>query len=159
MTDRIDISEKTKFMTFKEIIKSNKGTSLVLVAALTVVIVALTVALRVTAGMIMASANSQLNQDQAYELAVSLGDTLEEKILNPDDSGEYKTGLELISGTELVNMTGFDGLPGASVTAMVSKDSEDRYVLTVTSNVGKASYIWTGIYKGSKNEGYKKIYF
>ena len=142
-------------MTLKQIIKSNKGTSLVLVAALTVVIVALTVALRVAAGVIMASANQQLNQDQAYELATSLGDSLEEKILNP--SGTDKTGLELVDNTKLVDMSGFDGMPEASVIAMVSKDTEGRFVLTVTSNVGKASYIWKATYKGSKNEGYKKI--
>ena len=144
-------------MTFQELIKSNKGTSLVLVAALTVVIVALTVALRVAAGMIMASANMQLNQDQAYELAVSLGDTLEEKILNPDSANNKKTCLELVPGTELVNMSGFDGMPDASVVANVSKDDQGRFVLTITSKVGKATYIWTGTYKGSKNEGYKKI--
>ena len=146
-------------MTFKQIIKSNRGSSLVLVSALTVIIIAITVALRVTAGMIMASANMQLNQDQAYELAYSLGNSLEEKILNPDPTaapGTTKTQLELVDNTVLVDMSGFDGLPGASVKAVVKKDSDGRFVLTVTSKVGKADYIWTAIYKGSKDEGYKK---
>ena len=128
-----------------------------LVSALTVIIIAITVALRVTAGMIMASANMQLNQDQAYELAYSLGNSLEEKILNPDKNVVgSKTQLELVDNTVLVDMSGFDGLPGASVKAVVKKDSDGRFVLTVTSKVGKADYIWTAIYKGSKDEGYKK---
>ena len=144
-------------MTIKDIIKSNRGSSLVLVSALTVIIIAITVALRVTAGMIMASANMQLNQDQAYELAYSLGNSLEEKILNPDKNVVgSKTQLELVDNTVLVDMSGFDGLPGASVKAVVKKDSDGRFVLTVTSKVGKADYIWTAIYKGSKDEGYKK---
>ena len=143
-------------MKASEILKSNRGSSLVLVSALTVIIIAITVALRVTAGMIMASANLQLNQDQAYELAYSLGNTLEEKILNPDEAGTVKTQLELVDGTTLVNMSGFDGLPNSSVLAVVSKDSDGRFILTITSKVGKAEYIWKAIYKGSKDEGYKK---
>ena len=125
-----------------------------LISALTVIIIALTVSLRIAAGMIMASANNQLNQDQAYELAVSLGNSLESRIINPD--GDKATGLVLNAGDKLVDMSDFDGLPKSNVTAEVKKDGTDRYVLTVTSKVGSASYIWKGIYKGSAAKGYKK---
>ena len=67
------------------ILKSNKGSSLILVAALTVVLIGVTVSLRILAGIIMASANQQLNQDQAYELATSLGNALEERIVNGEE--------------------------------------------------------------------------
>ena len=139
-------------------LKSNKGSSLILVAALTVVIIGLTVSLRIMAGIIMASANQQLNQDQAYELATSLGNALEERILNGDDT--VKTYLPLTDGATLVNESGFDGIPDASVIATVSTDNS-RFVVTVTSWVGKdttyeTTYIWTGIYQGSVGEGYTK---
>ena len=42
---------------------------------------------RILAGIIMASANQQLNQDQAYELATSLGNALEERIVNGEEVG------------------------------------------------------------------------
>ena len=138
------------------VLKSNRGSSLVLISALTVIIIALTVSLRIAAGMIMSSANNQLNQDQAYELAVSLGNSLESRIINPDANTGAAAGLELIDGDKLVDMSDFDGLPKSNVTAEVKKDGTDRYVLTVTSKVGSASYIWKGIYKGSAAKGYKK---
>ncbi|MCR5598051.1 MAG: hypothetical protein K6G19_07750 [Lachnospiraceae bacterium] len=142
-------------MRISKILKSNNGSSLVLVSALTIIIVALTVSLRIAAGMIMSSANKQLNQDQAYELAVSLGNSLESRILNADTENGTPTQLPLSDGATLVNMSDFDGMPDADVKAVVSTDG-DRYVLTVTSHVGKASYIWEGIYKGSPSEGYRK---
>ena len=148
-------SDREKALLLSRVLKSNRGSSLVLISALTVIIIALTVSLRIAAGMIMSSANKQLNQDQAYELAVSLGNSLESRIINPDTNTGAATGLELTDGATLVDMSGFDGMPDAEVEAAVSKDA-DRYVLTVTSNVGKATYIWTGIYKGSAAKGYKK---
>ncbi|MBR6851547.1 MAG: hypothetical protein IKM88_15085 [Lachnospiraceae bacterium] len=110
----------------------------------------------------MASANQQLNQDQAYELATSLGNALEERIINGEEEKEdpnyvpKEALLELTNNATLVDMSGFDGMPDASVTAKVKLDEAGRYVLTVKSEVGKASYIWTGIYEGSFSEGYKK---
>ncbi|MCR5128062.1 MAG: hypothetical protein K6B69_08155 [Lachnospiraceae bacterium] len=135
-------------------IKSNKGSSLILVAALTVVIIGVTVSLRIMAGIIMASANQQLNQDQAYELATSLGNALEERILNGD--GTKKTMLELRDGATLVDMSGFEGMPDASVMAKVTSDGNGRYVLQVTSEVGEAKYLWTATYQGSASAGYSK---
>ncbi len=158
------------------ILKSNKGSSLILVAALTVVIIGVTVSLRIMAGIIMASANQQLNMDQAYELATSLGNALEERIVNgeesagsaetdnPEETAEpAKSLLDLQSllgaGTSVTlmePMSGFAGLPDASVAAELTKDTAGRYVVKVTSRVGKASYIWTGIYQGDKDKGYEK---
>lgn len=149
------------------ILKSNKGSSLILVAALTVVIIGVTVSLRILAGIIMASANQQLNQDQAYELATSLGNALEARIVNGEErnegGGEGEAGtpkkalLELKDGVLVPEMDGFSGMPDARVRADVEEDVEkDRYVVTVEAHVGKAVYFWTGIYQGSYNEGYQK---
>ncbi len=150
-------------------LKSNKGSSLILVAALTVVIIGLTVSLRILAGIIMASANQQLNQDQAYELATSLGNALEERILNGENADEVEEGgepkktfldLKSILGEQdsiqlMEKMTGFDNLPKSSVEAVLTKNNENQYIVTVKSIVGEASYIWTGIYR-IKDEGYEK---
>ncbi|MBR3736260.1 MAG: hypothetical protein IKN07_10280, partial [Lachnospiraceae bacterium] len=93
-------------------LKSNKGSSLILVAALTVVIIGVTVSLRIMAGIIMASANQQLNQDQAYELATSLGNALEERIINGEAEREdpnfvpKEALLELTNNATLVDMSG-----------------------------------------------------
>ena len=136
-------------MQVSRLLKSNRGSSLVLVSALTIIIIALTVSLRIAAGM-------QLNQDQAYELAVSLGNSLESRIINPDAGTGTATGLVLTDGDILVDMSDFNGMPNAEVIAAVKMEGTDRYVVTVTSKVGKASYIWKGIYKGSADKGYKK---
>ena len=150
-------------------LKSNKGSSLILVAALTVVIIGLTVSLRIMAGIIMASANQQLNQDQAYELATSLGNALEERIINGEKADEVEEGAEpkkalldpekVLGQSDhktIMEMSGFDGLPDASVEAVLSKDAGGRFVVKVTSKVGKAAYIWTGIYQAQKDEGHEK---
>ena len=153
-------------------LKSNKGSSLILVAALTVVIIGITVSLRILAGIIMASANQQLNQDQAYELATSLGNALEERIVNGEEAetgGEGETAtpkkallnlnavIDQKNGVLVPETKGFDGMPDPSVKADVEKDAEkDRFVVTVEAHVGKAVYIWTGIYQGSYDRGYEK---
>ena len=146
------------------ILKSNKGSSLILVAALTVVIIGLAVSLRILSGIIMASANQQLNQDQAYELATSLGNSLEERILNVGDDGKPLLDLQsyITNNKDVVNMSGFDGMPEAAVVASVKKDAAGRYVLTIRSRVGKetdtykAVYVWTGIYAEKTAGGYEK---
>ncbi|MBR3514775.1 MAG: hypothetical protein IKO10_00345 [Lachnospiraceae bacterium] len=144
-------------------LKSNKGSSLILVAALTVVIIGITVSLRILAGIIMASANQQLNQDQAYELATSLGNALEERIVNQGDDGKPLLNLETyVSSTEptaekqVMYRSGFMGMPDATVDAEVKKDAAGRFILTVKSNVGKATYLWTGIYQLDTTKGFVK---
>ena len=149
-------ADRERIVQVSRLLKSNRGSSLVLVSALTIIIIALTVSLRIAAEMIMSSANKQLNQDQAYELAVSLGNSLESRIINPDAGTGTATGLVLTDGDILVDMSDFNGMPNAEVTAAVKMEGTDRYVVTVTSKVGKASYIWKGIYKGSADKGYKK---
>ena len=68
-----------------------------------------------------------------------------------------KEVIERKKGELVPEMEGFDGLPDARVKADVEEDAEkDRYVVTVEAHVGKAVYIWTGIYEGSYDEGYDK---
>ena len=62
------------------ILGNNEGTSLVLVAILAIIVLAAVVILRVATTTFMASSNRQLNQDQAYELAASLGASIDRLI-------------------------------------------------------------------------------
>jgi delta-aminolevulinic acid dehydratase/porphobilinogen synthase len=105
----------------------------------------------------MASTNRQLNQDQAYELAASLGESInllieEDKFLIYDVTlDEYVTDSDTGVTTyykTIYNQNGFEGLPDASVVAIVTEtgDGSGR-ILEVTADVGSAEYIYTREYR------------
>ena len=99
-------------------------------------------------------------------------DALEERIVNGEEAetgGEGETAtpkkallnlnavIDQKNGVLVPETKGFDGMPDPSVKADVEKDAEkDRFVVTVEAHVGKAVYIWTGIYQGSYDRGYEK---
>lgn len=119
---------------------NNEGASLVLVAILAIVVLTAVVILRVTTSTFMASANRQLNQDQAYELAASLGSSIDELIAD----GKYSLD-EIDSDKIIYSHSGFSGLPDASVEARIDV-KPDVKILRVTSKVGKAQYVYTKEY-------------
>ena len=120
------------------ILGSNEGASLVLVSILAIIVLTAVITLRVTTTTFMASANRQLNQDQAYELAASLGASIDVLIndgdLDPAD----------IIGT-FYSEDKFENMPKASVEAKMT-DGEKVRTLTVTAKVGKAQYTYTKEY-------------
>ena len=133
------------------ILGNNDGASLVLVSVLAIIVLTAVVVLRVTTTTFMASANRQLNQDQAYELAASLGESIDLLI----SEGKYDINkVNLPDGKKTIySLTNQDNkLEGlskdASVSAVVSKteDGEGR-LLTVTANVGTAEYVFTREYR------------
>ena len=121
-----------------KILGNNEGASLVLVSVLAIIVLTAVIILRVTTTTFMASANRQLNQDQAYELAASLGASLDVLIndgdLDPAD----------IIGT-FYSEDKFENMPNASVTATMTDGTVVR-TLTVTATVGKAQYTYTKEY-------------
>ncbi len=119
---------------------NNEGASLVLVAILAIVVLTAVVILRVTTSTFMASANRQLNQDQAYELAASLGSSIDELIAD----GKYSLD-DIDSDKTIYSHSGFSGLPNASVEAMIDVEPDVK-VLRVTAKVGKAQYVYTKEY-------------
>ena len=138
------------------ILGNNEGASLVLVSVLAIIVLTAVVVLRVSTTTFMASTNRQLNQDQAYELAASLGESInllieEDKFRIFDVTLEYskdpETGVESMSKT-IYTQSGFEGLPDSSVTAIVTElpDGSGR-ILTVTADVGKAEYIYEREYR------------
>ena len=111
-----------------------------LVAILAIVVLSAVVILRVTTSTFMASANRQLNQDQAYELAASLGSSIDELIAD----GKYSLD-DIDSEKVIYTYSNFSGLPDASVEARIVV-KPDVKILRVTSQVGKAQYVYTKEY-------------
>ena len=146
---KINRNNLTKRIT--RILGNNDGASLVLVSVLAIIVLTAVVVLRVTTTTFMASANRQLNQDQAYELAASLGESIDLLI----SEGKYDINkIDLPEGKKTIySLTNKDNkLEGlskdASVSAVVSKteDGEGK-LLTVTANVGTAEYVFTREYR------------
>jgi len=92
----------------------------------------------------MASSNRQLNQDQAYELAASLGASIDVLI------SEGKFDLDTITGdrmgtNNIYYRNSFSGMPDSSV--MVEVDVEDgSKTIIVTAKVKSAHYVYTKEY-------------
>ncbi len=140
-----------------QILRNNEGASMVLVSVLAIIVLTAVVVLRVATTTFMASTNRQLNQDQAYELAASLGESInllieEDKFLINDVTlDEYVTDSDTGVTTyykTIYNQNGFEGLPDASVVAIVTEtgDGSGR-ILEVTADVGSAEYIYTREYR------------
>ena len=62
------------------ILRGNEGTSLILVSIIAILIITCVVILHVTTGSLWASADLQKYQDQAYVLATSMGDSIDDLV-------------------------------------------------------------------------------
>lgn len=138
--------DKTKNR-FATILCSNEGTSLVLVSVIAIIVLSAVVVLRLASSTFLASSNRQLNQDQAYELAASLGSSIDVLI----DEGKYSL-TDVPDNKEIYKRSSFSGLPKDSfVSAVVNEIKKDGKVvgkkLTITAHVGKAEYIYTKEYR------------
>ena len=85
------------------ILSNNEGASLVLVSILAIIVLTAVVILRITTSTFMASSNRQLNQDQAYELAASLGESIDILI----ERGDYDIQAQTVApnGTSIYSST------------------------------------------------------
>ncbi len=126
----------------KEILRSNEGASLVLVSILAIVVLTAVVLLRVTTTTYIASATKQLNQDQAYELAASMGESIDNLV----NTGKLDINA-VPAGDTIASQTGFEQLPDSSVTATVEKLSSGSRMIVVTAQVGDATYVYTKEYR------------
>ena len=131
------------------VLGNNEGASLVLVSILAILVLLAVVILRLATTTFMASANRQLNQDQAYELAASLGSSIDELIT----SGRYD--LDSIDedrfendNKQIYKNTSLPGLPkSSSVVAEIDVDNDKHVkILIVTAKVGQAKYVYTKEY-------------
>ena len=126
------------------ILGNNEGASLVLVSILAIIVLMSVVILRLATTTFMASSNRQLNQDQAYELAASLGASIDELI----DEGKFDLDAiksDRMGDDNIYYRDTFSGLPKASVKAEIDVE-ENSKTLIVTAKVGKAQYVYTKEY-------------
>lgn len=124
------------------ILRENEGASLVLVAIIAIIIITGVVVLRISTSSLLASADKQQNQDQAYMIAVSLGDSIDKaikngKITDPhelngfDDSAYIRYAIPNSTVTVTVedHVSGIDTFTYITVYSKVA-DEEYEYRLT-----------------------------
>jgi len=131
------------------ILRSNEGTSLVLVSIIAIIVIAAVVILHVTTSSLWAAAELQRYQDQAYVLATSMGDSIDDLIAQDKiDLSSYTSSSSFITDSSL---------PASTVTASVVQRN-GNYVVTVTAVVGNgtATYVYTATYSGSGTH-YSKV--
>lgn len=143
---------------FTAILRGNEGASIVLVTIIAILIITGVIILRTTSSALWASADKQLNQDQAYEMATSMGNSLDGIIV-----GNKSLDLSSIAAGDgvIISTTSINGLPNATISASVeplSKDDNNRvYIVTVEANVATASYSYIAQYSGS-GTNYRRLY-
>jgi hypothetical protein len=143
---------------FTAILRGNEGASIVLVTIIAILIITGVIILRTTTSALWASADKQLNQDQAYEMATSMGNSLDGIIV-----GNKSLDLSSIAAGDgvIISKTSINGLPNATISASVeplSKDDNNRvYNVTVEANVATASYSYIAQYSGS-GTNYRRLY-
>lgn len=143
---------------FTVILRGNEGASIVLVTIIAILIVTGVIILRTTTSALWASADKQLNQDQAYEMATSMGNSLDGIIV-----GNKSLDLSSIAAGDgvIISKTSINGLPNSTISASVkplSNDDDNRvYVVTVEANVATATYSYIAQYSGS-GTNYQRLY-
>lgn len=123
---------KTKFRSrVSSILRENEGTSIVLVTIIAVLIIVGVVILRVSTSSLWASADKQYNQDQAFLMATTMGDSID--ALVQDGSVNFNN---------YTNKVSWD-----IDSCMVSIEPYgEGYLLTVTAESGTASYVYSAYY-------------
>ncbi|MCR5441447.1 MAG: hypothetical protein K6E66_04970 [Lachnospiraceae bacterium] len=147
------------------LLKSNRGASLVLVSAFSVIILGIAATLIIIGALLLSKAGSVRKHDQACELATSLSSQLEKMILNPASNGS-PSRLDLdkfitapATSGEVISCSGFDSIPDSTVTAVVEKKDDNGkvfYTLKVTATAAGETYIVTTDYDGSAAGGYSR---
>ena len=139
------IDKRTLCRKAKDILRSNDGTSLVLVTIIAILIITCVVVLRVTTSSLLASADKQLNQDRAYEIATSLGEALDSHI-----EGNNSVDFASLAGSETISET-IDEFPDSKVevTTDIPDTSSGYYHLIVHAEVADAEYTYTATYTNS----------
>ena len=126
------------------ILGNNEGASLVLVSILAIIVLMSVVILRLATTTFMASSNRQLNQDQAYELAASLGSSIDALI----DEGKFSLDSitsDRMGDDNIYSRTSFSGMSNTSVMVEVDVEEHSKTVI-VTAKVKKAQYVYTKEY-------------
>ena len=129
--------QKGKRKNILTLLREREGASLVLVSIISIIILTGIVVLRVTTSSLLVSADKQFNQDRAYMMAVSMGDSIDKMISsNALSDPMMLNGLDDSANTE-------HAIPNSGVKVSVEKftSGADNYVVfTVNSYVADAEY-------------------
>ena len=128
------------------ILGNNEGASLVLVSILAILVLLSVIILRLATTTFMASSNRQLNQDQAYELAASLGSSIDALIENGDYDLDAITE-DKMGDDNIYSCNSFDDMPNTSVMVEVDVDNDNHTkTIIVTAKVKNSQYVYTKEY-------------
>ena len=121
------------------VLRDKEGTSLVLVSIIAILVVTGVVILRITTSTLLASADKQKNQDQAYMIAVSLGDSIDDAIAKGTISDPHV--LDEFDDSDNTK----NAIPNSGVNVSVtdSQSGMDTYtIVTISSCVADAEYVY-----------------
>ena len=123
-----------------DILRGNEGTSIVLVTIIAIIIVTGVVILRMTTSTLWASADKQYNQDIAYEMATSMGASVD-ALINSGviklDSSEYTNANEMIICTDSTDV--------GTVTVYITQSGDD-FIIDIKAVAGGATYVYSAYY-------------
>jgi hypothetical protein len=128
------------------ILRNNEGTSLVLVAIIGIIILTGIVILRVSISALWASADKQLNQDQAYQAATSFGESLDKVIKdNKLSLAPYATSTAVQS---VISSRDIPGLPNSTIKTEAKGNgvADGDVMIIVTAKVADAEYVYMATY-------------
>ena len=132
-----------------DILRSNDGTSIVLVTIIAIIIIASVIILRITTSSLWASAGRQYNQDQAYEMANSMGASIDYLISDGTISlRDYTAETTVIDSKPTY-------ISNARVVVKIMP-SGDGFVVEVTATVADASYVYSAFYSKSGSSSYER---
>lgn len=133
----------------RRILQKQDGIAILLVLCLGALFVALAAALGYAASVLTANANSQLREQQAYQLAVSFSDVLEQELENKDSkfakfiNGDY---MYLVAyGTNIYTQESGKTVMNGSATGTTAAAGADKLTLTLQRRPGtEADYLTAG---------------
>lgn len=129
--------QKGKRKNIISLLREREGASLVLVSIISIIIMTGIIILRITTSSLLASADKQFNQDRAYMMAVSMGDSIDKMI-----SSNALSDPKLLNGLDDSGNTEY-AIPNSEIRVNVEEfnSGADKYVIiTVYSRVADAEY-------------------
>ena len=134
-----------------DILRSEKGTSIVFVSIIAIIVLTAVVVLRTTTSSLWASADKQYYQDRAYVLATSMGSSIDALIndgtIKLEDYKNYDHRQILI-----------DEVDNGTVTVTVTyDDTGNGYLIEVKADMPNSVYVYRAFYYQSGASGsYKR---
>lgn len=128
------------------ILRDNEGASLVLVSIISIIVLTGIVILRMATSSLWASADKQLNQDQAYQAATSCADSLD--VIIKDGRLPLSDYAISTSAQPIFDAHQIPGLPNATIKADArgSGAADGDVTIIVTATVANAEYVYTAVY-------------